>query len=272
MSAIAILREVVVRRSGRIILGPIDLEVPRREHLAILGPNGAGKTTLLRLLSTYLHPTAGQVEVLGGRFGRIDLRELRPRIGVVTVALDHLLGATFPAGELVAAARRGATTVVRGGVDDADRSAARRALDRVGAGALVERTCNTLSQGEWQRVKIARALVTDPDLLLLDEPFAGLDLGGREALVADLGRILDDLEGPTVVLITHHLEELPTGIRRALLLLDGGAVAAGPGEDVLTHQAVSETFGVPVRVERAEGRWTARVTLSQPSSVPISGT
>lgn len=259
MTSVASLREVTVRRGGRTILGPLDLEIERGDHLAVLGPNGAGKTTLLRLLSTYLHPTTGTVEVLGGRFGRVDLRALRPRIGVVTVALDHLLGASFPAGELVAAARRGATTVVRGGVDDGDRAAARRALDRVGAGGLVERTCNTLSQGEWQRVKIARALVTDPALLLLDEPFVGLDLGGREGLVGDLGHVLDDPAGPTVVLITHHLEELPAGIRRILLLRDALPVAAGPVEDALTGGAVSETFGVQVRVERVEGRWTARV-------------
>jgi iron complex transport system ATP-binding protein len=261
MTSVASLHRVVVRRSGRVILGPIDLEVPRREHLAVLGPNGAGKTTLLRLLSTYLHPTAGEVEVLGGRFGRVDLRALRPRIGVVTVALDHLLGASFPAGELVAAARRGATTVFRGGATEDDRAAARGALERVGAGRLVVQACSTLSQGEWQRVKIARALVTDPELLLLDEPFVGLDLGGREALVADLGRVLDDPAGPTVVMITHHLEELPTRIRRALLLRDGKAVAAGPVEAVLTDEHVSATFGVQVAVERSGGRWTARVTL-----------
>jgi iron complex transport system ATP-binding protein len=260
MSA-ASLQGVVVRRGGRVILGPVDLEIPPGEHLAVLGPNGAGKTTLLRLLSTYLHPTAGEVEVLGGRFGRVDLRELRPRIGVVTVAIDHLLGASFPAGELVAAARHGATTVVRGGISDADRDAANEALGRVGASRLRTQACNTLSQGEWQRVKIARALVTDPELLLLDEPFVGLDLGGREALVADLGGVLDDPAGPTVVMITHHLEELPAGVRRALLLRDGRPVAAGPVEDVLTDQNVSATFGVRVAVERADGRWTARVSL-----------
>jgi len=267
MTLIASLHEVTVRRGGRTILGPIDVDVVGGEHLAVLGPNGAGKTTLLRLLSTYLHPTSGSVEVLGGRFGRVDLRELRPRIGVVTVALDHLLGARFPAGELVAAARRGATTVVRGGVTDDDRHAARVALERVGGGHLVPQACNTLSQGEWQRVKIARALVTDPELLLLDEPFAGLDLGGREALVADLGRVLDVPEGPTVVMITHHLEELPAGVRRVLLLRDGLPVASGPVVEALTDRAVSDTFGVPVRVGRVDGRWTARVTLTRRGEV-----
>lgn len=260
MTLVAALREVTVRRGGRAILGPVDLEIPRGEHLAVLGPNGAGKTTLLRLLSTYLHPTSGQVEVLGGRFGRVDLRALRPRIGVVTVAIDHLLGASFPAGELVASARHGATTVVKA-VTDEDREAAGRALQRVGAAHLAAQSCNTLSQGEWQRTKIARALVTEPVLLLLDEPFVGLDLGGREALVADLGRVLDDPAGPTVVMITHHLEELPTGVRRAVLLRDGRPVAAGPVEDVLTDQNVSATFGVRVAVERTDGRWTARVSL-----------
>jgi iron complex transport system ATP-binding protein len=257
---IARLQGVSVRRSGAMLLDDLSLDLPRGEHLAVLGPNGAGKTTLLRILSTYLHPTAGEVEVLGARFGRVDLRTLRSRIGVVSVAMQRLLAPHAPAADLVAAARSGQTSADFG-VGAADRAAARGALARVGADHLADRICRTLSQGEWQRVQIARALVTDPDLLLLDEPFAGLDLGGREAMVADLSRLLGEPDGPTVVLVTHHLEEIPVGVVGALLLRGGRAVASGAATDVLTSVAVSAAFGVAVAVGAEAGRYTARVRL-----------
>ena len=218
-------RGVEVVRDSRTILGPLDLALAPGDHLAVLGPNGCGKTTLLRLLSTYLHPTRGDVEVLGATFGRVDLRTLRHRIGVVSAGVIGLLHRLGTAETLVAAARRGATRPVPE-ITPEDRALARAALDRVGAGHLATRTCTHLSQGEWQRVQIARALVPEPDLLLLDEPFVGLDLGGRESLVADLTRLLDAPDGPTTVLVTHHVEELPPNVGQALLLRDGGVVAA----------------------------------------------
>ena len=257
---IARLRGVTVRRSGSVLLDDLSLDLPQGEHLAVLGPNGAGKTTLLRILSTYLHPTAGEVAVLGARFGQVDLRTLRSRIGVVSVAMQRLLAPHAPAADLVAAARSGQTSADFG-VGAADRAAARGALARVGADHLADRICRTLSQGEWQRVQIARALVTDPELLLLDEPFAGLDLGGREAMVADLSRLLGEPDGPTVVLVTHHLEEIPVGVAGALLLRGGRAVASGAAADVLTSEAVSAAFGVKVEVGAEAGRYTARVRL-----------
>jgi iron complex transport system ATP-binding protein len=257
---VARLRGVGVRRDGADLLREVDLEVRAREHLAVLGPNGAGKTTLLRILATELYPTSGEVRVLGTTFGRGDLRELRPRIALVSLALDRLLDARLPALPLVAAARIGATwpppgLLNRPGLEEA----ATAALARVGAAHLADRRVDTLSQGERQRVRIARSLVIDPALVLLDEPFAGLDLGGRESLLADLDRLLEEPDGPTVAMVTHHLEELPVGIRAAALLRDGRVVAAGPADVVLTDAPVSAAFGVDVRVRGHEGRFAATV-------------
>jgi iron complex transport system ATP-binding protein len=251
-------RGVTVTVGGRTILDAVDLHLDAGEHLVVLGPNGGGKTTLLRVLATYRFPTRGRVELLGHRLGRVDVRELRPRIGLASIALDPLVDAVSVL-DLVVAAHRGAMAPPRRGTPDPEeRAAAERALDRVGAGHLAGQRVDTLSQGERQRVRIARALATDPDLLLLDEPFAGLDLGGREALLGDLDRLLAARDGPTVVLVTHHLEEVPVGSSRALLLAAGRAVAAGPVDDVLTSSQVSDVFGVPVRVERdGAGRFRA---------------
>ncbi|MEX0705225.1 MAG: ATP-binding cassette domain-containing protein, partial [Nitriliruptoraceae bacterium] len=255
---IARLRGVGVTVDGNDILDGVDLDVPSGGHLAVLGPNGAGKTTLLRVLATYRHPTRGEVDVLGGRIGRVDVRDLRPRIGFVSVALDPLLHERAAALPLVAAAIHGGTwpppgLLERPGV----REAAERALARVAASHLAERRVDTLSQGERQRVRIARALAADPELLLLDEPFAGLDLGGRERLIADLDRLLAEPGGPTVAIVTHHLEELPRGVAQVLLLRDGRPVAAGPVTDVLADGAVSATFGIDVEVRHTNGRWHA---------------
>jgi iron complex transport system ATP-binding protein len=258
-------RGLTVVESANTILADVSVTLQRGEHLAVLGPNGAGKTTLLRVLATYRFPTRGELELLGHRLGRVDVRRLRPRVGLVSVALDPLVDAV-PALPLVAGSRRGAILPPRGILDDTEAvDAARRALAQVGAGHLADRRVDTLSQGERQRVRIARALASEPDLLLLDEPFAGLDLGGRETLLADLDELLAEPDGPTVVLVTHHLEELPTGLVRGLLLSSGGALAAGPIDQVLTSAQVSRAFGVAVTVERAtDGRW--RATGARPDS------
>ena len=257
---VATLRGVGVRRDGATLLADVDLDLLPRQHLAVLGPNGAGKTTLLRVLATELYPTSGEVTVLGTTFGRGDLRELRPRIAFVSLALDRLLDARMPALPLVAAARLGATWPPPGLLDRPGvKEAAEAALTRVGAGHLADRRVDTLSQGERQRVRIARALAIDPALVLLDEPFAGLDLGGRESLLSDLDRLLAEPTGPTVTLVTHHLEELPVGIRRVALVRDGRLVHDGAVAEALTDGPVSATFGVEVSVRRHEGRYTATV-------------
>jgi len=257
---VAALRGVGVRRDGATLLAGVDLDLLPRQHLAVLGPNGAGKTTLLRVLATELYPTSGEVTVLGTTFGRGDLRELRPRIAFVSLALDRLLDARMPALPLVAAARLGATWPPPGLLDRPGlKEAAEAALARVGAGHLADRRVDTLSQGERQRVRIARALAIDPALVLLDEPFAGLDLGGRESLLSDLDGLLAEPAGPTVALVTHHLEELPVGIQRVALVRDGRLVHDGEVAEVLTDGPVSATFGVEVAVRRHEGRYTATV-------------
>jgi iron complex transport system ATP-binding protein len=253
------LRGVGVTVDGATILRDVDLDLAGREHLAVLGPNGAGKTTLLRVLATLRYPTRGEATVLGTTFGRGDLRELRPRIGFVSVALDPLLRERVAALPLVAAAEQGVTWPGRDVLDDPRRvAAAERALARVGAGHLADRRVDTLSQGERQRVRIARALAPDPDLLLLDEPFAGLDLGGREGLLAALDGLLAEGDGPTVVLVTHHLEELPTGVRSALLLRGGRPSTPPPPTAVLTDVPVSAAFGLELAVSATDGRYTVR--------------
>lgn len=253
------LRGVGVCVDDATILRGVDLEVAGGEHLAVLGPNGSGKTTLLRVLSTYRYPTWGSATVLGTTFGRGDLRALRPRIGFVSMALDQLLHTRAAALPLVAAARIGGTWPPPDLLDDpVVRAAGERALARVGAAHLAARRVDTLSQGERQRVRIARALAIEPELVLLDEPFAGLDLGGRESLLADLDALLAEPDGPTVVLVTHHLEELPTGVRAGLLLRGGAPVVAGPIAQVLTDAHVGAAFGLPVEVRGDAGRWTVR--------------
>jgi iron complex transport system ATP-binding protein len=228
----------------------------------VLGPNGAGKTTLLQIAAAAMHPTAGTAYVFGERLGGVDVFELRPRIGFASAALAERI----PGGERVLDVVVSAGYSVLGRWREAyGRLDVRRAtglLNRLGIGELAERTYGTLSQGERARVLIARALMTDPELLLLDEPAAGLDLGGREDLLRRLTRFAEDPDAPASVLVTHHVEELPPGITHALLLREGAVVAAGLVADVLTEEHLSATFGLPLRVERRDGRWYARAVTT----------
>lgn len=263
MADVVALDGISVRLGGRQILRDVSFSLPRGQHLCVLGSNGSGKTTLLRLMSTYRHPTSGTMNVLGMTFGKGDLRELRPSIGFVSNALDTLLHGSARARELVAVARHGGTWPPKGLLDDADLvERANRALARVGAEHLGDRVMQTLSQGERQRVRIARALIIDPELVLLDEPFAGLDLGGREALLRDLDLLLDEPNPPSVVLVTHHLEELPRGIDNVLLLRDGAIVASGPTAQTLTAANLSDTFGLAIEVREYAGRYVAMIALA----------
>ena len=256
--AVLQLDEITVRRGAKLLLDRIDWTVEEDERWAVLGANGAGKTTLLQVAAAQLHPTCGQAYVFGERLGKVDVFELRPRIGLASSALAQRI----PNGELVVDVVVSAGYSVIGRWREAyGRLDVRRAvklLDRMGVGELAERRYGTLSQGERQRVQIARALMTDPELLLLDEPAAGMDLGGREDLIRRLTRFAADPEAPASVLVTHHVEELPPGISHVLLLRDGRAVAAGLAPDVLTAPLLSETFGLRLQVERRDGRWYAR--------------
>ena len=250
--------DVTVRRGATTLLDGINWTVEEDERWAVLGPNGAGKTTLLQIAAAVMHPTSGEVFVLGERLGRVDVFELRPRIGLAS----SFLAERIPAGEVVRDVVVSAGYSVLGRWREAyGRLDVRRAvslLDRLGVGGFAERTFGTLSQGEKARVQIARALMTDPELLLLDEPAAGMDLGVREDLLRRLTRFADDPDAPASVLVTHHVEELPPGITHALLLRDGAVVASGLVRDVLTDEQLSATFGLPLTVERRGGRWYAR--------------
>jgi len=250
--------EVDVVRGGALILAGVTWEVAEGERWVVLGPNGAGKTTLLALAATLIHPTRGSVEVLDERLGGTDVFELRPRIGLASAALAERIPPEERVSDVVITAAYAITGRWREGYDLGDHARAQRLLDQLGVGALTSRRFGTLSEGERKRVQVARALMTDPELLLLDEPAAGLDLGGREDLVRRLGAIALDVNAPTTVLVTHHVEEIPEGFTHALLLRSGGVVARGRIDDVLTADLLSATFGLPLDVDRQGHRWTAR--------------
>jgi iron complex transport system ATP-binding protein len=249
---------VDVVRGETFLLRGVDWTVSPEQRWVVLGPNGAGKTTLLQLASAHMHPTRGTVELLGETLGAVDVFELRPRIGLTSAALAQRIPTAERTGDIVLSA--GYAVVGRGreryDVDDLTRAAA--LMHQWGVAALAHRAFGTLSEGERKRAQIARALMTDPELLLLDEPGAGLDLGGREDLVSRLADLARYRYAPAQVLVTHHVEEIPPGYSHALLLRGGGVVASGPVEQVLTQDALSETFGLALQVQRDDGRWTAR--------------
>ena len=250
---------VGVRRSGRWILSSIDWTVNAGERWVVVGPNGAGKTTLLAIAATYLWPTAGTVEVLGEHIRRVDTRELRRRVGYVSAALEERIDADLTALQVVVSARDAALAPWWGRFGEDDDARARACLDRMGCGELVERSFGSLSSGERQRVQIARTLMTAPDLLLLDEPAAGLDLGAREALVERLAELAAEISPAAIVLVTHHLEEiLPPGFGHAMVLAAGRCMAAGAVETTLTAPILSAAFGLPLRLDATGGRYHAR--------------
>jgi iron complex transport system ATP-binding protein len=249
---------VGVRRGGSDLLADIDWSVELDERWVVLGPNGAGKTTLLRLAAAEMHPTTGTVDLLGERMGRVSVFELRPRIGLASQSLAGRVPGDEIVRDLVRSAGYGVLGVWRESYDQLDDDRAAALLEVLGAASLSERAYGTLSTGERQRVLLARAMMTDPELLLLDEPAAGLDLGGREDLVQTLSRLALDEYAPATVLVSHHVEEIPPGFTHVLLLREGRAVAAGPLPHVLTEELLSETFGMPLALSVADDRYAAR--------------
>ncbi|MGE3287847.1 MAG: ABC transporter ATP-binding protein [Pseudonocardia sp.] len=250
---------VSVRRGTATLLAGVDWAVELDERWVVLGPNGAGKTTLLRLAAAELHPTEGVVHVLGERLGRVNVFELRTRIGLCSAALSQRVPGDETVGDVVVSAGYGVLGRWRERYDSGDVDRAAALLDALGMAGFVGRSFGTLSSGERKRTLIARALMTDPELLLLDEPAAGLDLGGREDLLARLTTLAADPDAPASVLVTHHVEEIPAGYSHGLLLREGGVVAAGLLDDVVTDESLSETFGLPLRVRSRRGRFTAQL-------------
>ena len=248
---------VSVRRGDTTLLADIDWAVELDERWVVLGPNGAGKTTLLRLASAELHPSAGTVDILGERMGRVDVFELRTRIGVSSAALGLRVPPDETVRDVVISAGYAVIGRWRERYDPADNDRADELLGALGLRGLAGRAYGTLSEGERKRALIARSLMTDPELLLLDEPAAGLDLGGREDLVGRLSTLADDPDAPASVLVTHHVEEIPPGYGHGLLLREGRVVASGLLDDVLTDENLSVTFGLPLAVQRRRGRYTA---------------
>jgi iron complex transport system ATP-binding protein len=255
------LRGVAVVRDGVAILEDINWEIGSGERWAVLGPNGSGKTTLLRVAGMRLLPTRGTVEVLGESYGRSDARAVRRRVAFVSQNILRGLRPTLSAHDVVLTGRDAALETWWGRYDEDDHGRARRLLEAAGLADAGERPFGVLSEGERQAVLLARALMAKPELLLLDEPAAGLDLGARERLVVRLAALAADPATPPLVLVTHHVEELPAGITHVALVRGGRLVTTGPAGEVLTSPAVSSCFGVPVTVERSDGRWTARAVV-----------
>jgi len=244
------------------VLRGIDWVVQPEERWVVVGPNGSGKTSLLRLVSFQRGPTRGTVTVLGDTYGRTDIRASRRRIGFASTAVLQRLRPTLTAHDAVLTGREAALEPWWHTYTEADHRRAEALLDLVGCGSHGPQDVGSLSEGERKRILVARVLMADPELLLFDEPCAGLDLGGREALVALLGALADAPDERAMVMVTHHLEEIPRGVTHALVLRAGRIVAAGEIERTLTDETVSAAFGVDVSVGVEDGRWTARVTTA----------
>ena len=250
------LKDVDFVRDGKLLLGGVSLTIGEGERWALLGPNGAGKSTLLGLCGAITHPTRGTVEILGRRLGTVDIRELRESIGHVNPR--HPLRSPLTVVDIVLTGLTGTIErMPRWEPTPAQRARALELIDLLGIGALSASPWTTLSQGERGRALIARALICDPRLLLLDEPSTGLDVAAREQLLETLDQIHSSHPHLAWLLVTHHLEELPTCSTHAALLRDGRVLAAGPADDVLTTELVSATFNHPIQIHRAAGRWTA---------------
>ncbi|GAA1978667.1 ABC transporter ATP-binding protein [Nocardioides panacihumi] len=258
MAAVLEFRDVTVRRGQSVLVDGVDWVVEEDERWVILGPNGAGKTTIMQLASTQMHPTSGEVEVLGSQLGRVDVFELRPRIGLTSAALAERIPRSEQVRDVVVSASYGVLGRWREEYDDLDHDRAHELLVEIGIAHLGDRTFGTLSEGERKRVQIARALMVDPEVLLLDEPAAGLDLGGREDLVSTLSMLAYDPDSPATVLVSHHVEEIPPGFTHVMMLREGRVVAAGLIDDALNEANLSATFGMPLALSHEDGRWAAR--------------
>jgi iron complex transport system ATP-binding protein len=258
MAAVVDLAGVSIVRGGATLLDDIDWTVDEAERWVVIGPNGAGKTTLLQVLAAQIHPSSGVAGLLGEVLGTTDVFELRPRIGLTSAALAERIPRGERVHDVVVSASYAVVGRWREQYDGLDHERADELLAQLSIDGLADRTFGTLSEGERKRVQIARALMTDPELLLLDEPAAGLDLTGRESLVRTLSELALDPYAPASVLVTHHVEEIPVGVTHALLLKRGRVVAGGALRATLTAEHLTETFELPLALAEADGRWAAR--------------
>ncbi len=256
--AVVSLTDVSIVRSGATLLDHVTWTVEESQRWVVIGLNGAGKTTLMQVVGAQWHPSSGTAQLLGETMGRVDVFELRPRIGMASAALAERLPKAESVFNVVLSAAYAMMGRWHEQYDEEDYERAHDLMAQFDVDQLADRTFGTLSEGERKRVQIARALMTDPELLLLDEPAAGLDIAGRERLVSALSGLCRDPQAPAIVLVTHHVEEIPDGITHALLLKAGHVVAAGPIAETLTSALLSETFDFPLAVTRADGRWAAR--------------
>ncbi|MFF0268528.1 ABC transporter ATP-binding protein [Kribbella sp. NPDC004536] len=258
MTAVVELAGVSVVRGDARLLDGIDWAIDEADRWVVIGPNGAGKTTLLQILAAQVHPTAGVAGLLGEVLGAVDVFELRPRIGLTSAALADRLPKSERVSDVVVSASYAVLGRWIEQYDELDHERAGALLSELGIGHLADRTFGTLSEGERKRVQIARALMTDPELMLMDEPAAGLDLTGREQLVRSLSSIATAVGAPAMVLVTHHVEEIPPGFTHALLLKQGRIVAAGPMDEALTAENLSDTFDLALTLKQEDNRYTAR--------------
>src|SRR5690606_6365970 len=252
--------DVSVVRDGNTILDRLNWSVESENRWVVLGPNGAGKTTILNLASAHMHPSSGTAHVLGERLGRVDVFDLRPRIGVASTAMARRIPRDETVFDVVLTAAYGVPGRWNEGYDEVDVRRAERVIREWRLEELRDRVFGTLSDGEQKRVQIGRAVMTDPELLLLDEPAASLDLGSREELVQLLAGYATAQDAPAIVMVTHHVEEIPPGFGHVLLLADGAVKAAGPIDEVLTSENLTETFGLPLTVTSDDGRYAARAS------------
>jgi iron complex transport system ATP-binding protein len=256
--AVINLQNVHLVRDGQPILTNIDWQVEDNQRWVIVGPNGAGKTSLLRIVATQIHPTTGNATVLGKDFGHVDLHELRPRIGFASSALASRIPLQETVLNAVMTASHGVTGRWNEQYESIDERRARRVLTEWQLADFADRTFGSLSDGEKKRTQIARAVMPDPELLLLDEPVASLDLAAREQTIELLGNYASNPQAPAMVMVTHHLEEIPAGFTHAMILSGGEIFAAGEIGHILNSDNISEAFGLGIEVDQVDGRYRAR--------------
>lgn len=266
MKPILEISELRIERSGTTILDGVDWRVERGQHWVILGANGSGKTSLLSALTGYLTPTAGEISLLGRNYGQSDWRELRKQVGIVSSSIRQMMADDEPALETVASGKC-AMIDFWGRLSRADRNRAAKLLRQIECGHLAERPWRVLSQGERQRVLIGRALMAKPKLLILDEPCAGLDPVAREHFLQFLQRLGGNKNAPTLVLVTHHVEEIMPVFSRVLILKNGKVLAAGEKSGALTPRNLARAFGAKVKLKFQSGRFGMRVLPKRGSVV-----